>query len=99
MAELGLFNEVEGLLSSGLSPDCNAMQAIGYKEAVLAIEGRLSREQALELIKQNSRRYAKRQLTWFNRDKEALRLLWDDEPNFEYARRLSTEFLLSHGIS
>jgi tRNA dimethylallyltransferase len=99
MAELGLFDEVEGLLSSGLSPDCNAMQAIGYKEAVLAIEGRLSRQQALELIKLNSRRYAKRQLTWFNRNKEALSLLWDDEPDFEYARRLSTEFLLSHGIS
>jgi tRNA dimethylallyltransferase len=99
MDELGLFDEVEGLLSSGLSPDCNAMQAIGYKEAVLAIEGRLSRQQALELIKLNSRRYAKRQLTWFNRNKEALSLLWDDEPDFEYARRLSTEFLLSHGIS
>jgi tRNA dimethylallyltransferase len=99
MDELGLFDEVEGLLSSGLSPECTAMQAIGYKEIVLAIEGKLSKEQALELIKQNSRRYAKRQLTWFNRNKEALNLLWDDEPDFEYARRLSTEFLLSHGIS
>jgi len=75
------------------------MQAIGYKEAVLALEGKLDRQQALELIKQNSRRYAKRQLTWFNRNKEALNILWDDEPDFEYARRLSTEFLLSHGIS
>ena len=99
MVEQGLFREVEGLLAAGLSPESTAMQAIGYKEAVRALQGELSREEAVDLIKQSSRRYAKRQLTWFNRDKEALPILWEDEPDFEYARRLSTEFLHSRGLS
>ena len=99
MVEQGLFREVEGLLAAGLSPQSTAMQAIGYKEAVRALQGELRREEAVDLIKQASRRYAKRQLTWFNRDKEALPILWEDEPDFEYARRLSTEFLHSRGLS
>ena len=68
MIETGLWQEVEGLLQSGLSPNCTAMQAIGYKEAVQALRGEISREEAADMIKQNSRRYAKRQLTWFNRE-------------------------------
>ena len=99
MVEQGLFREVEGLLAAGLSPESTAMQAIGYKEAVRSLRGELRQEEAVDLIKQASRRYAKRQLTWFNRDKEALPILWEDEPDFEYARRLSTEFLHSRGLS
>ena len=99
MVEQGLFREVEGLLAAGLSPESTAMQAIGYKEVVRSLQGELSREEAVDLIKQASRRYAKRQLTWFGRDKEALPILWEDEPDFEYARRLSTEFLHSRGLS
>lgn len=99
MVEQGLFREVEGLLAAGLSPESTAMQAIGYKEVVRSLQGELRREEAVDLIKQSSRRYAKRQLTWFNRDKEALPILWEDEPDFEYARRLSTEFLHSRGLS
>lgn len=99
MVEQGLFREVEGLLAAGLSPESTAMQAIGYKEVVRALQGELRREEAVDLIKQASRRYAKRQLTWFGRDKEALPILWEDEPDFEYARRLSTEFLHSRGLS
>ena len=99
MVEQGLFREVEGLLAAGLSPESTAMQAIGYKEAVRSLRGELRREEAVALIMQASRRYAKRQLTWFNRDKEALPILWEDEPDFEYARRLSTEFLHSRGLS
>ena len=99
MVEQGLFREVEGLLAAGLSPESTAMQAIGYKEAVRSLQGELGREEAVALIKQASRRYAKRQLSWFNRDKEALPILWEDEPDFEYARRLSTEFLHSRGLS
>ena len=99
MVEQGLFDEVQGLLSSGLSERCTAMQAIGYKEPAMALRGEISREEAIALIKQGSRRYAKRQLTWFGRDPEALRILWEREPDFELARRLSTEYLLSRGLS
>lgn len=97
MNELGLFDEVESLLSSGLSPDCTAMQAIGYKEAVLAVRGEISRGEAIAMIQQNSRRYAKRQLTWFKRWEAAHWIEWESAPDFEAARQSSTEFLLGRG--
>ena len=97
MAADGLFREVQGLLDSGLSADCTAMQAIGYKEAVLALRGELTREEALDLIRQGSRRYAKRQITWFGRWEGALRVLWDSEPDFAAALQISTAFLQSRG--
>ncbi len=99
MEEQGLFKEVEELLDRGLSPDCTAMQAIGYKEAAQALLGSMSREEALALIKQRSRQYAKRQLTWFRRDASALHIDWDGEPDFEYAAALSTKFFRDRGIS
>ena len=85
MAAAGLFEEVEALLREGLSPACTAMQAIGYKEAVLALEGEISREEAVALIQQNSRRYAKRQLTWFGRNPRARWILWEKEPDIPQA--------------
>ncbi len=68
MVEQGLFEEVESLLQSGLTDGSTAMQAIGYKEPAACFAGLLSREEAIEKIKQESRRYAKRQLTWLRRD-------------------------------
>ena len=97
MAEDGLFREAEALLRAGLPPDCTAMQAIGYKEAVLALRGELSEEEALDLIRQGSRRYAKRQITWFGRWEDALRILWEREPDFPAALQSSTAFLKSRG--
>ena len=99
MVAAGLFDEVEALLQSGLSPDCTAMQAIGYKEAALALSGAIGRDEAVAQIKQNSRRYAKRQVTWFSRSDDALFLNWDGTPDFEKALRISTEFLLARGLS
>ena len=95
----GLFGEVAGLVLSGLSPDCTAMQAIGYKELCAAFQDGTSSGSAVEQIKQNSRRYAKRQITWFGRYEGALRILWDKTPDFEKARLLSTEFLSRFGLS
>ena len=97
MVEDGLFDEVRRLLDAGLSPDCTAMQAIGYKEAALALRGELSREEAAALIKQGSRRYAKRQITWFGRWQDAHRVLWDSQPDFAEGLRSSTAFLQSRG--
>ena len=81
MVSAGLFEEVEGLLKDGLSPACTAMQAIGYKEAAQALRGELSRQEAVSLIQMNSRRYAKRQLTWFGRNPKARWILWDKAPD------------------
>lgn len=67
MIRQGLFEEVEGLLKRGVSADSQAMQAIGYKEIVKAIQGEYKRVEAIELIKQNSRNYAKRQMTFFRK--------------------------------
>ena len=99
MAENGLFEEVAALLKEGVSPESTAMQAIGYKEAAAALRGELSRAAAIDLIKQNSRRYAKRQLTWFSRAEGALDILWAGAPDFEAALRVSTAFLASRGLS
>ncbi len=67
MVEQGLFDEVENLLAQGVSPDAQSMQGIGYKEAVMALSGEITEDESVELIKKNSRNYAKRQLTWFKR--------------------------------
>ena len=68
MLELGLLKEIEALLSSGIPEKATAMQAIGYKEFVDAMAGRCSIESAAAQVQQSSRRYAKRQLTWFKRN-------------------------------
>ena len=99
MVARGLFGEVSALLSGGLGRDCTAMQAIGYKECAAALRGELERGEAIELIKRSSRRYAKRQQTWFSRWDDALRILWDGEPDFNDALLLSTKFLASRGLS
>lgn len=67
MVESGLFDEVKCLLDWGVSPDSQSMQGIGYKEVVSYFLGEMSREESIDKIKQNSRNYAKRQLTWFRR--------------------------------
>ena len=68
MIKEGLIDEVKNLWESGLSKNTTAMQAIGYKEIVEYLEGKTALCQAIEKIKQESRRYAKRQLTWFRRN-------------------------------
>ena len=67
MMENGLLDEVKLLLHNGVKKDCKAMQAIGYKELVWYLEGNCSLEFAVDKIKQATRNFAKRQLTWFRR--------------------------------
>lgn len=97
MERAGLFDEVKSLLDSGLSENSTAMQAIGYKEPAAYFRGEISREEALEQIKRESRRYAKRQLTWLRRNKDVFWIRWGKSPDFNKARLLSTEFLKSRG--
>ncbi len=79
MVSDGLFDEVKGLLDSGLSSACTSMQAIGYKEPAAYFRGEMSKDAAIELIKLSSRRYAKRQLTWLRRDTT---VLWHEWQSF-----------------
>ena len=68
MLEMGLMDEIRNLLASGTPAKSTAMQAIGYKEFIDALEGRCTIEEAADQVRQSSRRYAKRQLTWFRRN-------------------------------
>lgn len=72
MLEAGLVKEVTDLLSSGCTSAHTAMQALGYKEIAEYLRGETSYEEAIEILKRDSRRYAKRQLTWFRRREDAL---------------------------
>lgn len=78
MIAQGLEAEVRALIDGGLSRNTTAMQALGYKEMADAIEGIITMEEAIELIKRDSRRYAKRQLTWFKRDTGGIWLNLDE---------------------
>jgi len=69
MLEAGLLDEVKGLLEN-YGPDSQGLKAVGYREFVRHLQGEFSLERAIELAKRNSRRFAKRQLTWFRSDEE-----------------------------
>lgn len=79
MFEQGLVGEVRGLMDQGLGDALTSMQAIGYKEIIDALRGTISMDEARDLIKMRSRRYAKRQLSWFKRDD---RIVWFDMDEF-----------------
>lgn len=70
----GLLSEVRKLMEEGTDLQCTAMQAIGYKEIAMYLNGQVSLDDAVALIKQSSRRYAKRQITWFGRWADAMRI-------------------------
>lgn len=75
MIEAGLVEEVRRLLERGYSRGLTSMQALGYKEIAAYLQGEVTLEEAVRLIKRNTRRFAKRQLTWFRRDP---RIKWLD---------------------
>jgi len=99
MVAAGLEDEVRRLLTSGISPKCTAMQAIGYKEFTQALSGEMTWQEAADVVKLRSRQYAKRQLTWFGRNPNTRWVRWDDPPEFEQGRRASTEYMEEFGIS
>lgn len=78
MMEQGLLEEVKGLLEKGYAPDLVSMQGIGYKEFVPYFNGECTLEEAVTQLKTNTRRFAKRQLTWFRRQIDGL---WVDLGN------------------
>ena len=98
MMARGLAGEVRALLAAGVPREGTAMQAIGYKELVQAVSTGGDLAAAAEEIKLRSRQYAKRQLTWFRRNQAAKWLFWGEDPDFEKARRTSTEYMEEFGI-
>lgn len=92
MLENGLLDEVKRLLDLGFDPRSTALQAIGYKELIGYLEGEYDLEEAVRLLKRNTRRYAKRQFTWFLRDPRIRWINLDDVDWQEAAKLISDTF-------
>lgn len=86
MFDMGLLEETQSILEAGYAPDCNALNTVGYKECIRHIAGELSLEEAIFHARQSTRRYAKRQMTWF-RKQEAMS--WMSAPPAEIAHELA----------
>jgi len=100
MIENGLIDEVKKLLDMGYTRELVSMKAIGYKEIIPYLEGKIQLNKAIELLKRNTRRYAKRQLTWFRRDH---RIRWVNVDCFdssdsivEYIIKCADKLLVHH---
>ena len=81
MLENGLVDEVERLKAMGCTRDLVSMQGLGYKEILDCLSGETSLEEAVYILKRDTRHFAKRQLTWFRRERD---VIWLNKPNFEY---------------
>lgn len=82
MLQQGLVEEVKGLLDEGISPDSVSMQGLGYKEIVAYLNGECTLEEAEYILKRDTRHFAKRQITWFKREKD---VIWLNRPEFDGA--------------
>ena len=90
MLEQGFIDEVQSLLAKGYSPTLKSMQSLGYRHMVDFIQGRLDRQEAVQRMKRDHRRYAKRQLTWFGADP---RVQWLAPQEIDVAVERITHFL------
>ncbi len=90
MLEEGLVAEVQKLKEMGYHKNMVSMQGLGYKEILSYLEGECSLEEAVYLIKRDSRHFAKRQLTWFRREKD---VLWINKPDYNYEDEKILEYM------
>lgn len=93
MIEEGLVEEVESLLASGIKESATPMKTIGYKEIAAYLKGDIDLESAIAGIKQSSRRYAKRQITWFKKHEELIRVPYNVQEDKEKIIYLLLKFL------
>lgn len=92
MLERGLVEEVQGLQALGMQKNMVSMQGLGYKEILSYLQGEISYEEAVYLIKRDTRHFAKRQLTWFRREAD---VIWIDKEQYEYEEERILAFMLS----
>lgn len=88
----GLKAEVKKLSEMGCSRNLVSMQGLGYKEMLAYLEGEITLEEAVYLIKRDTRHFAKRQITWFKREKE---VIWVNKPDFQYDEKAVLDFCMS----
>jgi len=86
----GLLDEVKGLVAQGYSLELKSMQSIGYRHMGMYLKGEVSLGEAVRLLKRDTRRYAKRQFTWFNKEKD---LIWINAEDTEKAIDAAKDFL------
>lgn len=90
MLKEGLVEEVKALKEMGCTRDMVSMQGLGYKEILDYLDGKITLEEAVYLIKRDTRHFAKRQLTWFRRERE---VTWLNKPEFQYDNQLILEYM------
>ena len=90
MIEEGLVDEVKMLLNRGYSEDLKSMQSIGYRHMIDFIKGRITWEETVRTLKRDTRRYAKRQMTWFKADPE---IVWAEPEQLDYIKEMIKNFL------
>lgn len=90
MMDQGLLDEVTGLVNQGYSLELKSMQSIGYRHMGMYLKGEVNLEEAVRLLKRDTRRYAKRQFTWFNKEKD---LIWINAGDTENAIKTAKDFL------
>lgn len=93
MLENGLLEEVKVLSAKGYGRNLVSMQGLGYKEILDCLNGKISLEEAIYILKRDTRHFAKRQLTWFRREKEVIRIQKND---FHYDEELILQEMLAH---
>lgn len=94
MVAAGLVDEVRGLLQMGYNPETTAMQAIGYKEFAAYLAGREGLEQAVDAVKSETRKYARRQMTWFRKHHD---IAWLDVAGFSEPSDMAEEIVARLG--
>ena len=93
MVANGLVEEVKSLRAKGYADDLVSMQGVGYKEIVAWLNGAITLEESIELIKKNTRHFAKRQITWFRKEAD---VIWVDKQDYEYNDDEILEYMFSH---
>lgn len=93
MLDEGLVEEVRRLAQMGYTRDMVSMQGLGYKEILAYFEGEYSLEEAVYVLKRDTRHFAKRQLTWFRREKD---VIWVNKPDFDYDDKKILEYILEN---
>ena len=99
MLAAGLEQEVRDLLDRGVSPECQSMQSIGYRQMVWYLNGSMDYEQAVDKLKQATRNFAKRQITWYKKMPYIQWLQLDAKPNYANVVGRICEMLVEKGIS
>ena len=95
MISNGLIEEIKYILDKGYSKSLNALNTVGYKEIISYLDGEISQDRAVDLIKRNTRRYAKRQMTWFRRVEG---MKWFDVASFDDLNNICEEIMKSERL-